>query len=275
MADRLLSAAEEFVEAVARSTRMKRKEQTARRLELGLRKAFQEQGRQFERGMRQFKDRFPKIKESVAANEWMFVFHIVAQKTSKLFSEPIDAAVSASLTSGAKVTLGDLGLKVSFDLKNPRAVKFLQDYGAKKVAEIDDTTRDYLQTLITQATEEGWSYDRTAQAIIDRYKDFAIGKPQEHIDSRAHGIAVTETGNAYAEGQLQVAKDMQDAGLEMEKAWSTVGDSKVNQFICAPNEEQGWIPLDQAFQSGHMRPLGHPYCRCDMFTRVKPNGESK
>ena len=28
------------------------------------------------------------------------------------------------------------------------------------------------------------------------------------------------------------------------------------------NEEQGTIPVDQEFQSGHMHPLGHPRCRC-------------
>jgi uncharacterized protein with gpF-like domain len=136
------------------------------------------------------------------------------------------------------------------------------------VTKINDTTRDYLQTIITQATDEGWSYQRTAEAITDRYKEFAIGKPQEHIDSRAHLIAVTETGNAYAEGNLIVAKDLQDAGITMEKAWSTVGDNKVTAE-CQANEDQGWIPLQDEFLSGHQRPLRFPGCRCDLLTRVK------
>ncbi len=268
----LLSAAVKFVEAMARAKRMKRREQGIRRLELSLRKAFLEQGRQFERALRKFKDRFP-AKESVSVLEWMFVFYAVSQKTAVLFSQPIDAAVEAALKSGAAATIADLAMKISFDLDNPRAVQYLKDYGAKLVANIDDTTRDYLQTLIAQATTEGWSYDRTAEAIIDRYHEFAVGRPQEHIDSRAHGIAVTEIGNAYAEGNLQVAQQLQAAGLEMEKFWSTVNDDKVNPEICAPNQEQGWIPLDQPFQSGHQRPLGHPYCRCDLLTRLKTEKE--
>jgi hypothetical protein len=125
-----------------------------------------------------------------------------------------------------------------------------------------------LNTILTQAADEGWSYQRTAEAIIDRYKEFAIGKPQEHIDSRAHLIAVTEVGNAYVEGNMIVARDLQDAGVEMEKAWSTVGDSKVTEE-CKANEAQGFIPIDQPFLSGDMRPLRFPGCRCDLLTRVK------
>ena len=77
---------------------------------------------------------------------------------------------------------------------------------------------------------------------------------------------MTEIGDAYAEGNLIVAQELAAAGIEMEKAWSTVGDDKVSE-LCAGNEAQGWIPLEDAFQSGHQRPLGHPGCRCDLRTR--------
>jgi hypothetical protein len=278
-------AALAFLEAVNRSRRLKKREQIDRRLELALRKAFKEQGKQFVRALSKFKNRFGeaaqieipspfgsdqsvKISEAIAPTEWVFIFHAVAQKTFSLFEKPIDGAVEQALKMGAAHMIADVSMNITFDLKNPRAVAYLANYGADQVTKINQTTRDYLNTILTQATDEGWSYQRTAEAIIDRYKDFAIGKPQEHIDSRAHLIAVTEVGNAYAEGNLMVARDLHEAGIEMEKAWSTVGDSKVTAE-CKANEDQGWIPINQEFQSGHMRPLRFPGCRCDLLTRIK------
>lgn len=281
--DHVLDAMINFIEATNRSRRLKKREQVERRLELALRKAFKEQGRKFVRAFSKFKSRFGEaavvsspfgddkqidLQEAVVPTEWMFVFHLVAQQTRGSFEKPIEAAVQASMAQGANNQVADLGMNMRFDLKNPRAVRYLDQYGARQVTDINDTTRNYLQTIIKQATDEGWSYDRTAEAIIDRYQEFAIGKPQEHVDSRAHLIAITETGNAYAEGNLIVAQDLQDAGVTMEKAWSTVGDSKVTEE-CKANENQGFIPLMQEFQSGHQRPLRFPGCRCDLLTRIK------
>ncbi|MFZ5856774.1 MAG: phage minor head protein [Chloroflexota bacterium] len=285
----VLRAAEEYVEAVRRSKRLKRKEPIERRLELAMRKAFREQGRQFERTLRKFRDRFDptpvpssnsesmnlergdddeELKESILPTEWMFVFHAVAQRTLVLFSKPIDRAVRAALLAGGTNQIAELGVGISFTLDNPRAVTYLTQYGAKLVTKINETTRDYIGTIIEQATKEGWSYDRIAEALTERYEEFAIGKPQAHIDSRAHLIAVTETGNAYTEGQLQAAQELEAAGLEMEKAWDTVGDDKVSEG-CRGNAAVGWIKLDASFPSGHQRPLRFPGCRCDLLTRVK------
>jgi hypothetical protein len=279
--DVLLTAAEEFVEAVRRSKKMEQKEKIVRTLELAMRKAFKEQGRIFIRNFRAklrtyFAEGFEghsaflntPLKESITPTDWLVVWIETIEKTAKLFSVPIDQAVQAALVLGAATTIGETGLKISFSLQNPRAVSYLQDYGAKLVAGVDDTTRKQLQTIITQAVNDGWSYDRTAQAIIDKFDDFAVGRPQAHIDSRAHLVAVTETGNAYTEGRLQAAQQLQAAGLDMEKAWDTVGDDKVSDG-CRNNAAVGWITLDDAFPSGHQRPLRFPGCRCDLMTRVK------
>jgi hypothetical protein len=294
ISDQLLDAFVDFIGRII-TAQVEKKEQTARRLELAMQKAFREQGKQFVRGLSKFRNRFGEaaqsgfeigdfrleidspfgddrriqLNEAIPPTEWMFVFHTVARKTEAMFVNPIDAAVKEALKSGAMSAIGDFGLRISFDLKNPRAVAYLDQFGARQVTKINETTRDFLNTIITQATNEGWSYKRTAEAIIERFNEFAIGMPQAHIDSRAHLIAVTETGNAFAEGNLMVAQDLKAAGIAMEKFWSTVGDDKVSQEICAPNEAQGYIEIDQLFQSGHMRPLGHPACRCDLLTRVK------
>lgn len=279
----LINALDEFEEAVTRGNQRKKMERLIRPLEIAMRKAFREQGSLLARKLRQVKRYFTEggdpfkqhdawlnmqFSEALPPSELNKIWAEVTLETAKLFSLPIDAAVAKALEYGGIAMIGELGMNMKWDLKNPRAVQYLKDYGAAQVTNINETTRNYLQTLITQATEEGWSYKRTAEAIIARFEEFAVGKPQAHIDSRAHLIAVTETGNAYEEGNRIIAKDLQDAGIEMEKYWDTVGDDKVSEG-CIQNEATGWIKIDQEFPSGHQRPLRFPGCRCECRYRRK------
>jgi|APSaa5957512622_1039677.scaffolds.fasta_scaffold27859_2 hypothetical protein len=231
-------------------------DKVAVRLQTAMRKAFRLQGK-------------PVSKKVKAGDpDWMLRFYEITVKTAPFFVGPIQKAAEQSLVIGANQAIAELGLGISFDLKNPRALAYLKDYGVQRVAKIDSTTQKYLSTLLQQSLDEGWSSKRTAAAIIERYEQFAIGQPQAHIESRAHLIAVTETGEAYSEANLMVAQDLQDAGITMEKAWSTVGDGKVSEG-CLENEAKGYIGLNQEFPSGHQRPLRFPGCRCDMLTRRK------
>lgn len=285
--DDVLQAFDEFEEAITRRNQRKKMERLIRPLELAIRKAFREQGSLLARKLRQVKRYFAeggdpfrqhdawlnmKFSEALPPSEFNKIWAEVALETVKLFSAPIDAAVVKALEYGGIAMIAELGMKLKFDLKNPRALNYLKDYGADLVKGISETTRDFLQTLITQANEEGWSYKRTAEAIIERFEEFGVGRPQEHIDSRAHLIAVTETGNAYEEGNRIIAKDLQDAGLTMEKSWDTVGDDKVSAG-CQENETAGWIGIDEAFPSGHQRPLRFPGCRCEARYRRKKSSD--
>jgi hypothetical protein len=267
-------------EASRQAKGRKRIDPAMRRLELTLRKFFRAQGSAFIRKFRaQLRGRFAEgfeghtaflntpLKESIQPSEWLAIWFEVAQATARLLIGPLDQAVQKALSTGAIQTIAMLGMRISFSLSNTRAAEYLREYGARRVTKIDEETRDQLRTILDQAIDEGWSYDRTARAITDKFEQFAVGSPLEHIDSRAHLVAVTEIGDAYCEGNLEVAQQLQAAGIEMEKKWSTVGDDKVSQTICAPNEAQGWIPLGDLFQSGHLRPLGHPGCRCDILVR--------
>ena len=279
--DEVKNAAEEFLEAAHQYQGAKKLKSISRRLELSMQRGFRTQGAKFmklfrERLRSSFEEGFEghatfmstPLKEVMGPADWIVVWLETILATDALFEGPIDKAVQTALALGATQAIAELGLKLSFDLANPRAAAYIQDYGAKLISGIDEESKGQIQTIIDQAIKEGWSYDKTAEALTDQFEQFAVGSPLDHIDSRAHLIAVTETGNAYAEGSMEIAQEMQDAGLNMEKYWSTVGDDKVSQTICAPNEDAGWIPLNDPFPSGHMRPLGHPGCRCDLMTRI-------
>lgn len=280
-------------EALKRGATKAKAERMVRPLELAMRKGFREQGSLFARKLRGLRAKFdppaPQMaaeergkdpwdahaqrlsqtfSEAVTPKDWQTAWYEVEQATLKLFAEPVEKAVRKAVEIGALAEIANLALDIKWDLKNPRAQRFLDNYGAAMVTNINETTREILQTLIGKAAEEGWSYQKTAMAIVERFEQFAVGKPQAHIDSRAHLIAVTEIGNAYAEGTLIVARDLAEAGIGVEKYWSTVGDGNVSDE-CQLNEDADWIDINDAFPSGHQRPLRFPGCRCDLLTRVK------
>ncbi|HRJ42932.1 MAG TPA: phage minor head protein, partial [Caldilineaceae bacterium] len=169
----------------------------------------------------------------------------------------------SGLVLGAGALAAALGEDVeqAFSLRNPRAVAYLEEHGAKLVTKINEETRSQMRTLVTQAVDEGWSYTRTAKAIREKFDGFAGLKPQKHIRDRATLVAVTEAGQAYEEGSRIVALGLAERGVRMEKYWRTSGDERVSQG-CVDNQAAGWIDVAEMFPSGHERPLRFPGCRC-------------
>lgn len=277
MATALVEALDRFLEVSAAIRHNRRKRRALRPIEATLAtqiaRAFRRQGREFVKRFAALKDRFPaeaKLAEAIREHEWGPLLSEAELATLQAFVKPIDRAARRALLTGALQAIAEVGAGISFDLTNPRAVAWLRDRGAERVTKINDTTRDELKRIVTQAAEEGWSYNRTARAIIERFAEFAVGRPQQHIDSRAHLVALTEVAEAYCHGNHLAAQEMQAAGLVMEHYWSNVGDSRVSDG-CKENTAADWIPLDQAFPSGHLHPPRFPGCRCDALHRRRPD----
>ena len=233
---------------------------------------FVREGMAFVRLFSKLRDRFPEtdVQEAVLdADEWVRLLVIAQAGIASDKRAVIATGITGALAIGGQGVLNEMGLGVQFSLANPRAAEYVAFRGAQLVSSVDETTRGYIRTVIHQGTSEGWSYNRMADAITARYKEFAVGRPQEHIDSRAHLIAVTETAMAYEEGSAIVARDLQHGGLLMEKSWLTVGDARTSDE-CRTNEAAGWIPVDIAFPSGDGNPPAHPACHCTaLYQRVQ------
>lgn len=272
------AAAVRLVEAASTAQKWRELDPLVRKERRRVGLAFRRQGRLFVRGFREFRPRFaeavmsptwsgvPLREAMVPEDEWAALWDDVARRTLALMLAPITALNEQALTLGAGNLIGSLGVDMAFSLRNPRATAYLQEHGAAMVTRINAETQSQLRTLITRATSEGWSYSRTARAINERFEDFAGLKPQQHIRDRAELVAVTEAGQAYEAAGEIVVRDLQEAGIRMEKRWLTVGDNRVSDG-CRQNEDEGWIPLAQAFPSGHQRPLRHPGCRCTALYR--------
>jgi hypothetical protein len=188
-----------------------------------------------------------------------------ATNVSIRMGNAIESAVENGLTEGATSLLdqvADFNPDIVFNLKNPRAVEYLTNYGVTRVSQIDETSKDILRGILQREMSHGTSYARMATLIRHQFADWSV--------KRARLIAITEIGNAYQQGNLIVGLDLKAAGLEMQKSWLTRGDDKVDSH-CAGNAADGWIDVSKAHSSGAMVPLDHPRCRCVELYRRKPS----
>lgn len=275
----LVAGVTHLVEVVSVRAKWRQLRRTVATMEKGLSRAFATQGRLLRQGTRVLEARASTgsatgyvLREAWSVDDWLTIFDRIANETRTMFFEPVQLGSQAAMTLAAQSLIAELAVDTAFLLRNPRAVAYLQQHGYGLISQIDAVTRGNIATIVSNGVAEGWSYDRVAKEISSLYSEMAVGKPQLHIDSRAHLIAVTESGNAYEAGNSIVVADLQDAGLQMQKKWLTVGDERVSDG-CEENEAQGWIPFAQSFQSGHMQPLRFPGCRCTTLYRRRPDDD--
>lgn len=269
----LNSALDAFLEASSVAAKWRVVRPAERRLKRAMSKAFVKQGREFLKRFATLENRFAEAMvlttPPLPDDEWVPLFDQAAKETTDDFVEPIVEAVETAMPAGAAAASKEIGIEMAFNLKNPRAVTYIEQHGAALVRGINETTRESMRTLLKMAADEGWSYDKTARMIRREFDGFAGLKPQLHIRDRATLVAVQEVGEAFEAGSEIVVRDLADAGLSMEKRWLTVSDARVSE-LCQGNAAEGWIPLEQSFPSGHMRPLGHVACRCTtQYRRVR------
>lgn len=242
---------------------------------------FQKQGRLFLRSLGQFKSRFDdnaamseagngRLYESVSPSDWLPFWDAAARDARLDLEDPLQAAILDMMILGGGDLMTGLGiaaaeqeeLGISWNLENPRAVQYAQQHAAAQVTKINDTTRSYLNSMVSQAVAEGHSYDRLSEAIAARFIEFATGGD----NPRSRRIAVFELGNAYEAGNEMAARELVGAGLMMQKKALTAGDDRVRPSH-VDNAAAGWLEIDDPFPSGDMRFPSDPGCRCTTLYR--------
>lgn len=125
-----------------------------------------------------------------------------------------------------------------------------------RVTGMDQTTLNILNKTIGDAMVLGKTSGvrevaRAIQQVFPQMKD-----------ERSILIATTEMNHAMSSGAFSRAASM---GSKT-KQWITVGDDRVSQTVCQPNEAGSTkgIPIDQPFEAGQMTTPGHPRCRCSV-----------
>jgi len=116
---------------------------------------------------------------------------------------------------------------------------------------INTTTRNDLQSLVTEAIEKGWSPQHLRDEIMNS---------TAFSEERASMIARTELAFAHMAGN--VAAWRESGGVWGKR--SLLGDLHDIPDECDDNADQGPIPFDQQFDSGDEFPPYHPNCVCDV-----------
>lgn len=157
--------------------------------------------------------------------------------------------------------LGAKSIEQAFGIRAvqaPKLTDYLRQNGLRRVADINETTRDKLAQSIADGIEAG---EGTSQ-LIERI--------QKHMpDVQAERAATIATSEAHTSMQAGSFEQMKFGGVRT-KTWVTAGDSDVRDSHAGVNGET--VPIDQRFSNGLMYP-GDPSgapgeiinCRCDML----------
>lgn len=168
-------------------------------------------------------------------------------------------ALSAALEGGYEGLADEIGSDSA--LADDVVQTYLADHSLTKLTGgLDETTVARLRSALADAYEKGADFEGLVQAVKDEYAGFN--------DVRAGMIAQTEMNAAYNAGRKQLGLDM---GFN-EKAWDP--DGTACEEICVPNVLDGWIAMDDMFESGDDQPPGHPNCDCSLSVRSNPHADA-
>lgn len=114
---------------------------------------------------------------------------------------------------------------------------------------INESTRNIIRGEVERAIRDGSTVSELAESLRG-----SVAFSEE----RALMVARTEMALADTAGTMESFKACADI---VGKRWTTAGDDRVSDE-CQACEDEGAIPLDQAFSSGADAPPNHPNCRC-------------
>ena len=153
------------------------------------------------------------------------------------------AGLKSILAHSGKVALTQVEVDAEFDLENPRAVNWLDQYAREDSNSYSATMKEDIMTVIQQGVDNGDSVD----TIADNLGGFFDGQ-----DWRAQRYARTETIASYNYGSLEGYKQ---SGVVSQKEWQA-DDEACDE--CIDNEDDGAIDLDDVFSGGADCPPQHP-----------------
>lgn len=225
---------------------------------------------------RRLRDKFAHLNEAVLseglAEITAMILTDVFRDTRGAFTTAMQEVIVRAMQGAVRHRCADFNVDIAFNFRDPKVQAALKAYCGKQIATIDETTRRTVAAIIGRGEADGLSYSDIARRIVKRFDEFGDPAPQKHIRNRAELIATYELGQAYESAGRQTMNRLSAKGIPMEKSWLTVGDDRVSA-LCRSNQDEGWIPLDEAHQSGHQQPCGHPACRCCELYQVAGGDE--
>ena len=171
-----------------------------------------------------------------------------------IIGNSIEDDITKAFKTGANAGFNQIDYSPERDeliLMNEKALDWAKERGLE-LAKLDETTKDFLRPTIESAIEDGLTVDELAEALQDNYA---------FSDTRAMTIARTELAFADSQGNYESWKS---TGVVVGKK-SILGTNENHGDDDIANAEQGIVPFDALFQSGHLMPPYHPNCICDVI----------
>ena len=135
-------------------------------------------------------------------------------------------------------------VEAGFNIDNPALVDYFSSASSLMIDSVDQTTKNYIAETIQTGIDEGLTNDEIAQLISEGASD--IGAYRSEL------IAFNEMARAmsYTERLTYIDNNVE----KME--WITSQDARVD-YICAANEDEGPISVNDTFGSGDSEPPAH------------------
>lgn len=153
----------------------------------------------------------------------------------------------------------DIRVDATFGVDPADSLKYANEFAGARIKGIDDYSKKRINGLISQGLEKGWWYNKLAEEI---QRDFAFSKYRSRL------IASQEIWEAYLNWKdRQFARYTSAYWQKGWKKWVSHRDDKTTDG-CLGNDNAGWIPYDQEFPSGHMKPTRFVWCRCNCVYRL-------
>lgn len=154
------------------------------------------------------------------------------------------------------------GVQIDYTLTNKEAADWARQYAGDLLKKIDETTRQVLQSAITQFVETPGFTIRDVMDLLPFNED------------RALSVAVTEITRTYAHGQQQAGEALKEEfpGVRIIKTWFTNNDDLVCD-LCGPLDgkeidvDENFYEPENEYQDGN--PPRHVNCRCWIDTNTK------
>jgi len=156
---------------------------------------------------------------------------------------------SAEMVSWGRTKLRDLPILFE-QAPMQQAINYANKRAAQLVTRMDEETKVRLAKVIGDAIEQKRGIPGLARDIRREFDDMT--------KFRSQLIARTETADSLESAFLDRSKAMGVTGKEVVTA--PEGDYPCE--ICQANADEGTVPIDHIFSSGHTRPPFHPNCVC-------------
>jgi hypothetical protein len=148
------------------------------------------------------------------------------------------ALVSAEVAAMKRAIPADVWLEA--------ARRFVEREGGSLIREIGETTLAVVRAIVQEGITEGWSFDKIADALLERWPEIA--------DVRSLRIVRTEVIRASNHGSLEGARvTAEETGIDLVKVWLATPDPRTRDSHSEADGQR--VGLEEAFTVGGHRAM--------------------